>query len=458
MMRFRFDGGTVLLEGDGAETAARALPGLRWDARVGAFRAPAFTWPRIRQGLDPSSPPEGMRPTSRVLDGWSAVELRPYQESALLAWQLAGRRGIIALPTGSGKTQVGLAAMARTGFSTLCLVPTRVLLDQWKRAIEAVWSGPVGRLGDGARDVHRITVSTFESAYRTMHALGNRFDLLVVDEVHHFGASVRDEALEMSLAAARIGLSATPPGDPAVLERLQELVGPIVYQMAVCDLSGRYLAPFDLITLRIDLTEEEARAYEGWMRQFRPVHTEFLRLAPAGTWKAFMRHAARTTEGRQALAAVREARKLVAYTEGKRVALANILRRHQDSRVLVFTSHNQSAYSIAREQLIMPITCHIGRREREVVLERFRAGEIRALVSARVLNEGVDVPDAEVAVVLSGAMGEREHVQRVGRVLRPGEHKRATIYELVAAGTTETAKSRRRRAALASRETARRDP
>jgi superfamily II DNA or RNA helicase len=88
------------------------------------------------------------------------------------------------------------------------------------------------------------------------------------------------------------------------------------------------------------------------------------------------------------------------------------------------------------------------------VLERFRRGEIRALVSARVLNEGVDLPDADVAVVVAGAMGEREHVQRVGRVLRPADHKRATIYELVAQGTTETAKSRRRRAALESAETA----
>ena len=165
----------------------------------------------------------------------------------------------------------------------------------------------------------------------------------------------------------------------------------------------------------------------------------FSDLAPGGTWKAFMRHASRTPEGRLALAAVREARRLVSYTEGKRsgarrdpgVAIG-------DSRVLVFTSHNQSAYAIAREHLIMPITCHIGRREREEVLQRFRIGELRALVSARVLNEGVDIPDADVAIVLSRIDGrararpasrprapsggwEARHHLRTGRV---GHHRR----------------------------------
>jgi superfamily II DNA or RNA helicase len=449
-MRFRFDGGTVLLESKVADAIARSLPGLRWDARVGAFRAPASAWPRIREALGRESA-EGMPAATPVRDGWSRVELRPYQEAALSAWEVADRRGIVVLPTGAGKTVVALAAMARSGLTTLCMVPTRVLLDQWKSAIETITSVPVGRLGDGTRDIERITVSTYESAYRTMHALGRRFELLVVDEVHHFGSGIRDEALEMSLASARLGLTATPPREPAALERLAETVGRVVYELSVGDLSGAYLAPFDLITLPIDLTEHEAAAYERLMRQFRPIHQEFCRLAPGGSWKAFLRYAAGMAGGRRALAALREAMQLIAYTEGKRAALGEILRRHRESRVLVFTSHNQAAYAAAREHLIMPITCHIGRDERREVLDRFRRGDLRALVSARVLNEGVDIPDADVAVVLAGSMGEREHVQRVGRVLRPRENKRAIVYELVADGTTETAKSRRRRAALEPR-------
>ena len=456
-MKFRFEGGTVLLEAAEPTIDARTLPGLRWDARVGAFRAPASAWPRIRAALG-GVPAEGIRGPAEAIAGWSPIELRPYQEAALTAWELGGRRGIVVLPTGAGKTLVALAAMARTGLSTLCLVPTRVLLDQWRSAIAAVWSGPVGRLGDGTRQLERITVSTVESAYRSMSSLGNRFDLLVVDEVHHFGSTVRDEALEMSLAGARMGLTATPPRQPAAVERLAETVGPVVYELAIGDLSGRYLAPFDLVTIRIDLTDDEAAAYEGWMRQFRPIHREFVTQAPGASWGAFLKYASRVRGGRRALAALRKARELVSYTEGKRAALADILERHRGSRVLVFTSHNEAAYAVAREHFIMPVTCHIGRQERQDVLERFRRGELRALVSARVLNEGLDVPDADVAVVLAGAMGEREHVQRVGRVLRPAENKRATIYELVAQGTTETARARRRRAALESGQIADRRP
>ncbi len=92
---------------------------------------------------------------------------------------------------------------------------------------------------------------------------------------------------------------------------------------------------------------------------------------------------------------------------------------------------------LAREHLVMPFTCDIGRQEREEVLERFRRGELRTLVSARVLNEGLDVPDADVAVIVGGALGEREHVQRVGRLLRPSEGKRAVVYELVTRNTAE---------------------
>ena len=129
-----------------------------------------------------------------------------------------------------------------------------------------------------------------------------------------------------------------------------------------------------------------------------------------------------------------------------------LLARHADSRVLVFTPDNATAYAVAREHLLMPITCDISRPERACALERFRRGELRALVSARVLNEGIDVPEAEVAIVVGGTQGEREHVQRIGRLLRPREGKTAIAYELVMRRTSEVVQSRRRRAGLAPRQ------
>lgn len=187
------------------------------------------------------------------------------------------------------------------------------------------------------------------------------------------------------------------------------------------------------------------------MTAFRVVHAEFRRLAPMASWQDFVRFAGRTPNGRHALSAWRQARKLLALTDAKRDALRSLLRHHRDNRVLVFTADNEAAYEIAREHLIMPITCDIGRKERDEVLARFCSGELHALVSARVLNEGLDVPDADVAIVVGSSLGEREHVQRVGRLLRPGDGKHALVYELVSRQTSEVRQARRRRAALGPR-------
>jgi superfamily II DNA or RNA helicase len=187
------------------------------------------------------------------------------------------------------------------------------------------------------------------------------------------------------------------------------------------------------------------------MGAFRAAHGKFLRAAPSGTWEDFARSAARTADGRHALAAIRQARALLAWTAAKREALAALLPHHRNARVLIFTADNDTAYAIAREHLIMPLTCDIDRVERDCALARFRDGTLRALVSARVLNEGLDVPDADVAVIVGASLGEREHVQRVGRLLRPAPGKRAIVYELVTRRTLEVRQAERRRESLGPR-------
>jgi superfamily II DNA or RNA helicase len=126
-----------------------------------------------------------------------------------------------------------------------------------------------------------------------------------------------------------------------------------------------------------------------------------------------------------------------------------LLDHHHESRTLVFVGDNETAYAVARENLVMPLTCDIGRKERDRALALFREGRLRALVSARVLNEDLDVPEAEVGIVVAVRRGQREHVQRIGRVLRPRAGKRALVYELVARDTQELRDSRRRQRALA---------
>ena len=455
-MELRFDRGTIVLADPPRDFDLAGAPGVLWDPRVHAHRAPAASYRTLKHWLlERGARFEDIPPPPRpAREAWSEVDLRPYQEAALSAWELGSRRGVVALPTGSGKTRLALAAMRRTGLSALCLVPTRVLLDQWLRELRGVYRGPVGCYGDGVRQQAPLTAATFESAYRHMGQLGDRFELLVVDEVHHFGAGLRDEALEMAIAGARLGLTATPPRDAGALTRLAELVGPTVFELAVADLAGGFLASFDAITLYLDLTAEERSAYASLATVFNGAFLDFHRTAPGASWTDFTRYSAGTAEGRRALSAWRQMRRLLAFTHAKRRALRALLDRHRHSRALIFTADNETAYAIAREHLVMPLTCDIRRQERDEVLARFRQGAIRALVSARVLNEGLDVPDADVAVIVGGALGEREHVQRVGRLLRPGEGKRATAYELVTRNTIEVGQARRRRQGLVARRSA----
>ena len=452
-IRLVFDRGTVLVVAPHCAELQDA-PGLLWDPRVRQYRAPGYRHDHVLRILRERgfTVVDEARSSFEAasLGCWQPPPLRPYQSAALVAWELAGKHGLVVLPTGAGKTRVALAAMSQVAASAICLVPTRVLLHQWLEQLRAVYAGEVGCLGDGTQDIRPITVATFESAYRWMSRLGNRFELIVVDEAHHFGTGMRDEALEMSLAPARLGLTATPPSDGPARARLDGLIGPVVYQLTVGDLAGRFLAGFDVVTLRLELNADERASYDAWMAQFRAVHAQFHRMAPDAEWTDFVRSAARSAEGRRALDALRRARKLAGFTESKRKAVRALLDRHRQSRVLVFTADNDAAYSVAREHLVAPLTCDISAPERNEVLERFRRGELSTLVSARVLNEGLDVPDADVAIVVAGAHGEREHVQRVGRLLRPAPGKRAVIYELVSERTVEINQARRRRDSLAA--------
>lgn len=450
-MRLSFDSGTLVIT-EAPANAVEWLPGAVWDPRVALLRAPAHLYGDVVAAIEHRRLPlhDDVLGNGRASTGpWRPVELRPYQQSALLSWEVAGRRGILVLPTGSGKTRVAIAALAAEQKPALCLVPTRALLDQWLTELGRHHAGPIGCLGDGRSTLAALTVSTFESAYRHMPRIGARFDLLVVDEVHHFGVGARDEALEMSVASRRLGLTATPPAG-APLAKLEGLVGPIAFELGIGDLTGRWLAEFDLVTVHLRLTAEERARYASDERLFKPMHKSFLQLHPQGTWSEFVSSASKTAEGRTALLAWRRSRRLLAFTRAKADAVRALLTRHRDSRVLVFTADNHAAYAIARAELVMPITCDIPRAERERALAAFREGTLRVLVSARVLNEGVDVPDADVAIVVGSTRGQREYVQRVGRLLRPLPGKRAIVYELVTLATSEPRRSAERRRALAA--------
>lgn len=451
-IRVRFDRGTLVFHDVPHGLDLGRVDGVRYDPRVHAYRARACDRDAVLRDLMRRGVP-AIDETQRPLPAPtvpSSIELRPYQQLALDAWTDARRRGVLVLPTGSGKTRIAIAAIARTACRALVLVPTRVLMEQWYDELTAKGVATVGRWGDLKRELGAVTVATMDAAWRWMDKLGDAFELLVVDEVHRIGGAGRSEALEMSTAPLRLGLTATAP-DAEARARMERLVGPIVFTSTIEDLAGSYLAPFDLVVVPVELVRDERAQYDGHMSTFRAWADGEKFLDPDATFDDLVRRAARTPEGLAALDALRRARAVCTFPVQKRAALAQLLAEHRGRKVLVFTPNNRTAYTVARDHLITPVTCHVGRAERARILQRFRDGAVRALVSSQVLNEGVDVPDADVAIVVGGRAGEREHVQRVGRVLRPVPGKRALVVEIVVAKTSETRAGERRRGAFKRR-------
>ncbi len=452
-LRVEFDRGTLRLEGDvdRASRGGRAVH-MRFDARVGIHRAPAYQYARVPRPSSELEVDDRVRAGMLPYDG--AIEvgpLRPYQEQAVDTFESLDRRGIVVLPTGAGKTRVALAAIARARVSALILVPTRALLEQWAALLRAAQRGPVGTMGDGIVEIEPLTVSTFESAYRRLDTYGDRFGMLVVDEVHHFASGVRAEALETCAAPFRLGLTATMARPASEGERrLRELLGPVVCELGIADLAGTHLAALDTIRLAVALEEGERARYEHDIEPFRILRHELLQRNPYLEWSECLRAISRTTRGPEIVSAMHRATALATYPAAKRRCVRELLARHRRDRTLVFTASARDAYAIGTESLVPVITGETSREERERILTRFRDGTVRTIASARVLNEGIDVPEANVAIVVGGALGAREHVQRIGRILRPREGKRATAYELVTLDTIDEARTRARGRALAA--------
>lgn len=449
----RFHRGTLVIEGFPAD----ALPeGFRFDDRVGAPRAYASAYHRVvldlhQRGIPYRDEARAYEPLQRPHQG--ARTPRDYQREAVAAWRAGGRRGVVVLPTGAGKSFVAELCIADADRATLVVAPTLDLVGQWYDGLKAAFGGPIGVLGGGVHEVHPITVATYDSAWAHMDRYGDRFGLLVFDEVHHLPGPSYAQAALLSLAPFRLGLTATFERPDGNHQQVVDLLGPVVYRREINELSGDYLADYETQVVLVHLSAEERAAYDeayGTYRRF--IDENGIRLGGPGGWSNFLRASARSSEGRAAHQAWMRSRRLMHGADAKLRFTADLLRRHADGRVLIFTNDNATVYEISRRLLVPAITHQTDLKERQALLASFGAGELPVLATSRVLNEGVDLPSADVAIVLSGTQTVREHVQRLGRILRKQEGKRAILYELVVVDTTEQRQSARRRDHVAYRE------
>lgn len=448
----RYRAGTVefaCAEGQALEKHVTLPEGAIWDTRTACFRAPALLYAPVIMALRRAGIAyEDEARTYGTLEH-GAVSMhspRPYQQKALDAWWRARGQGTVVLPTGAGKTHVAVMAIDKVRRDTLVVVPTLDLLRQWMGLLERAFDMAIGAIGGGSYDVQPITVTTYDSALIHMEHLGKRFGLIVFDEAHHLPGPSYSLSARQCLAPFRLGLTATPERSDGKETDLDTLIGPIVHREEIDVLAGDYLAPYDTTQVTVRLTDDERAEYDSERAIYRGfVQSQGIRFGSKNGWQEFIMRASRSDEGRRALAAYRRQRALALGAEGKVEKVGEILAQHAGERTIIFTNDNDAAYGIARTYLIPVITHQTKVKERKAVLDGFKDGTYTAVVTSRVLNEGVDVPSASVAIVVSGTGSVREHVQRLGRVLRPDGDKRAQLYELVAESTGETYTSERRR-------------
>ncbi len=450
MIEIFYSGGTIIVRGGIPLTPPNFLI---YDQRIEAYRCYASQYYALKKFLETNKIPfteNVLNPLEGNIIERKKLELKEYQYEALDAWLLNEKRGVVVLPTGTGKTYVGIAAIAANKGPTLIVVPTLELMDQWYAKIKEYFNVAVGRFGGGLKEVEYITVITYDSAYINAEFLGNKFLLLIFDEVHHLPSEGFRQIALLSAAPFRLGLTATPEREDQMHNLLPTLVGDVIYRRSVVEMKGKYVAPFEVVRYYVDLTKDEAKRYEALRRKFKSFFEETgIKLDSLEDFYQMIIHSGRDKKAREALLAWNEARKLALNASNKLLALERVLQEHKGERIIIFTEFNSFARMISIKYLIPEITYKTPEKERILTMDRFRKGIYKVIVTSKVLEEGIDVPSANVGIILSGSGSKREFIQRLGRILRPAKDKNAVLYEIVTRNTSEVNVSyRRRRQAL----------
>jgi RNA polymerase primary sigma factor len=398
--------------------------------------------------------------------GLDALALRDWQAAALAAWSAPGR-GVVEAVTGSGKTRLALAAVrlvVERGGVVLVLVPTLGLQDQWVRELRPIVpGGRVGRLGGGQADDldrHAVLVATPQSAaglpIEPPHGTPG---LLVADEAHRFGAPTWADALKPSFTL-RLALTATfEREDDGVVDVLAPYFGDVVHRYDYADAArDGTIAPFDVTLVGVPLTASERERHDTLDARVRRLTGGFISSgglprdpraliaalsAIVGEAERSGRDGPQVRAAREYLSVVRERRAVAAGAARKSEVVAALAPALAARRTLVFTDTVEQAEAVVavlRRGGAPAATVHGGLedRQRRSRLARFGRGELVALAAPRVLDEGVDLPDADVALALSAFRTRRHLVQRLGRVLRlKADGRAAHLLLLHASGTLE---------------------
>ncbi len=438
-MRLLFNKGTITIEGK------LDAPYVKWDKRVNKYRAEALYYREIIELLENSNTVYDDEVLDLIACPFfsSTIKLRKYQKDALKEWLLA-KKGAVVMPTGAGKTILAMKIIEKVNFSTFIVVPTLDLVNQWKSELKKAFSIEIGEFTGIKKALKPITVSTYNSAYINAAYLGNKFKLLIFDEVHHLPSENFRHIAEMFASPYRLGLTATYERSDDLHEELQHLIGGKIYEVSPEPLAGSYLSDFETKKISVEFTEDEQKEYEDAISIFKNyLFSRNIRIRGPIDFQKIIIRSGRDLEARKALLARNRAEKLAFNSKNKLNELANLL--DKKNRTIIFTKYNDMVYNISKRFLIPCITHKTKKEERKEILEKFKKGIYCTIVSSQVLDEGIDVPEANIGIILSGTGSSREYIQRLGRLLRPAKNKTVILYEIVTKNTIEVKTSYRRK-------------
>ena len=347
-------------------------------------------------------------PIALVEEGWS---LRAYQrEAADNFW--AGGSGVVVLPCGAGKTIVGAAAMARAQATTLILVTNTVSARQWKSELlkrTTLTEEEIGEYSGARKEIRPVTIATYQvmttrrkGVYAHLELFDERdWGLIIYDEVHLLPAPIFRFTADIQ-SRRRLGLTATLVREDGHEGEVFSLIGPKRYDAPWKDIEAQgYIAPADCVEVRVTLSDHERMAY--------------------------------------ATAEPEERYRLCATAASKTRVIERLVERHIGAQTLVIGQYLDQLDDLGERLGVPVIKGETTVRERERLFEAFRTGEVHTLVVSKVANFSIDLPEASVAIQVSGSFGSRqEEAQRLGRILRPKANGgTARFYAVIARDTVD---------------------
>ena len=363
---------------------------------------------------------------SEKLEFKKNFSLYKFQKEAVKSWIDNNKKGIILLPTGAGKTIISLEIISIERVKTLIVVPTLVLLEQWKHNLVSYLNIPeseIGEFGGGKQEIKDITIITYDSAHLYTKRLRNTFGLLILDEAHHLAGSSYETIADGYITPFRLALTATLDKDELSYENLiSKGFDKVVYSLKPNQLQElEVLTNYSVETIKVKL--ENQREYDVQIAILQNYLKRFQFNPTIPPFKQLIFRINKDREAQAALDAYNTAKTLSFSADTKLVELERLLRVHRDDKVLIFSDMVAFCERISKTFFVPCITHRTIKEERQWILEYYKRAKNAKLVVSKILDEGIDIPDAKIGIIVVGSGKSRQFIQRLGRIIRsyPGK-------------------------------------